>query len=227
MKREIKLSPITRNRSRSNATIGNDKNSPESSSPSMMTATNSENGGNSNMNIVHSRKNTPNKWDAVMNKIALNKAEVKTKKNYNEVKSKVTCGLKRNSPNQIKTPASEPSTTNSDSGISSLTITATKLDTNKSPITPLARQTTFGITKRLVIYLSSQLQYKNTSTISPVHNNVNNLFFSFFRNFVWKIFISFFLWHFSDFICHSFARQRFFFHTIYFILFSFCFLLLL
>lgn len=158
VKREIKLSPNTRNRSRSNATIGNDKNSPESSSPSMMTATNSENGGNSNMNIVHSRKNTPNKWDAVMNKIALNKAEVKTKKNYNEVKSKVTCGLKRSSPNQIKTPASEPSTTTSDSGISSLTITASKLDTNKSPITPLARQTTFGITKRLVIYLSSQLQ---------------------------------------------------------------------
>lgn len=38
------------------------------------------------------RKIVPNKWDAVMNKIASNKSNVKSK-NYNEVKSKVTCGL--------------------------------------------------------------------------------------------------------------------------------------
>lgn len=50
------------------------------------------------------RKVVPNKWDAVMNKIASNKTNVKSK-NYNEVKSKVTCGLtKKDSPGLLKSP---------------------------------------------------------------------------------------------------------------------------
>lgn len=54
-----------------------------------------------------SRKVTPNKWDAVMNKIASNKTNVKSK-NYNEVKSKVTCGLtKKDSPGLQKSPTVE------------------------------------------------------------------------------------------------------------------------
>lgn len=54
-----------------------------------------------------SRKLVPNKWDAVMNKIASNKTSVKSK-NYNEVKSKVTCGLtKKGSPGLLKSPTVE------------------------------------------------------------------------------------------------------------------------
>lgn len=53
------------------------------------------------------RKVVPNKWDAVMNKIASNKTNVKSK-NYNEVKSKVTCGLtKKSSPGVFKSPTVE------------------------------------------------------------------------------------------------------------------------
>ncbi|XP_037038955.1 uncharacterized protein LOC119076360 isoform X2 [Bradysia coprophila] len=53
------------------------------------------------------RKVVPNKWDAVMNKIASNKTSVKSK-NYNEVKSKVTCGLtKKSSPGVFKSPTVE------------------------------------------------------------------------------------------------------------------------
>ncbi|XP_055917367.1 mucin-2 isoform X2 [Eupeodes corollae] len=42
------------------------------------------------------RKISPNKWDAVMSKIAVNKMQVK--KNYSEVKSKVSTGVLRRSP---------------------------------------------------------------------------------------------------------------------------------
>lgn len=53
------------------------------------------------------RKTVPNKWDAVMNKIATNKTNVKSK-NYNEVKSKVTCGLtKKESSGMFKSPTAE------------------------------------------------------------------------------------------------------------------------
>lgn len=53
------------------------------------------------------RKLVPNKWDAVMNKIASNKTSVKSK-NYNEVKSKVTCGItKKDSPGLLKSPTVE------------------------------------------------------------------------------------------------------------------------
>lgn len=53
------------------------------------------------------RKVVPNKWDAVMNKIASNKTNVKSK-NYNEIKSKVTCGLtKKDSPGSLKSPTVE------------------------------------------------------------------------------------------------------------------------
>ena len=55
---------------------------------------------------ISARKSaTPNKWDAVMNKIAINKNCVKTK-NYSEVKSKVTCGIakKDSPPGLVKTP---------------------------------------------------------------------------------------------------------------------------
>lgn len=53
------------------------------------------------------RKVVPNKWDAVMNKIASNKTNVKSK-NYNAVKSKVTCGLtKKDSPGLLKSPTVE------------------------------------------------------------------------------------------------------------------------
>lgn len=53
------------------------------------------------------RKIVPNKWDAVMNKIASNKNNVKSK-NYNEVKSKVTCGIKKkDSPGLLKSPTAE------------------------------------------------------------------------------------------------------------------------
>lgn len=48
---------------------------------------------------------TPNKWDAVMNKIAVNKSAVKTR-DYSAVKSKVTCGLsKRGTPAQLRSPS--------------------------------------------------------------------------------------------------------------------------
>ncbi len=50
------------------------------------------------------RKAVPNKWDAVMNKIASNKTNVS--KNYSDVKSKVTCGLtKKDSPGTLKSPS--------------------------------------------------------------------------------------------------------------------------
>lgn len=92
--------------------------------------------------VVHVRKNAPNKWDAVMNKIALNKTEVKSVK-YSEVKSRVTCGLKRTSPNS-KCLASEASTA-SDSGNSSLGNSSTK-----SSASPVTRQSsTHGVPKRL------------------------------------------------------------------------------
>lgn len=50
---------------------------------------------------------TPNKWDAVMNKIAVNKSAGKTR-DYSAVKSKVTCGLvsKRGTPGQLQSPSS-------------------------------------------------------------------------------------------------------------------------
>lgn len=112
--------------------------SPESASTSSTVDTSLNAGGI----VVHVRKNTPNKWDAVMNKIAANKANDAKSKNYNEVKSKVTCGLKRGSPALNKTPASEQSIA-SDSGVSSVT-------TTKSPTLPLTRQSTFGVTKRYV-----------------------------------------------------------------------------
>lgn len=48
---------------------------------------------------------TPNKWDAVMNKIAVNKSVGKTR-DYSAVKSKVTCGLsKRGTPVQLHSPS--------------------------------------------------------------------------------------------------------------------------
>lgn len=48
---------------------------------------------------------TPNKWDAVMNKIAVNKSVGKTR-DYSAVKSKVTCGLsKRGTPAQLHSPS--------------------------------------------------------------------------------------------------------------------------
>lgn len=51
------------------------------------------------------RKVVPNKWDAVMNKIASNKSNTR---NYNEVKSKVTCGItKKDSPGLLKSPTVE------------------------------------------------------------------------------------------------------------------------
>lgn len=51
-------------------------------------------GGISNGGACASRKSPQNKWDAVMNKIAINKTVVKPK-NYSDVKSKVTCGIGR------------------------------------------------------------------------------------------------------------------------------------
>lgn len=92
---------------------------------------------------VHARKTATNKWDAVMNKIALNKAEVKTV-NYSDVKSKVTCGLKRVSPNSKVTTIIEPSTTSSDSGNSSL------ISTKSSASPTVTRQSSHGITRRFV-----------------------------------------------------------------------------
>lgn len=92
--------------------------------------------------VVHARKAMPNKWDAVMNKIASNKNEVKSVK-YSEVKSKVTCGLKRTSPNS-KCLLSEVSTA-SDSGNSSLTSTKS----SASPVTRLSSSSSHGVSKRL------------------------------------------------------------------------------
>lgn len=59
------------------------------------------------------RKPPQNKWDAVMNKIAINKTVVKPK-NYSDVKSKVTCGIGRRdlplSPG-LKSPSTTTTTT--------------------------------------------------------------------------------------------------------------------
>lgn len=127
-----------------NRLIGNsNKSSPGTRSPENVQC--SENAasmtGDQSPVAVHVRKSAPpNKWDAVMNKIALNKAEVKTVK-YSEVKSKVTCGLKRGLSN-AKLPANEQSMA-SDSGNSSMTST-------KSSASPITRQSPHGVTKRLV-----------------------------------------------------------------------------
>lgn len=68
---------------------------------------------------ANGRKNVPNKWDAVMNKIALNKTASKTT-NYSEVKSKVTCGLsRRNSPKFLKSPDGQQSPASSKRSVSS------------------------------------------------------------------------------------------------------------
>lgn len=93
---------------------------------------------------VHLRKSVPNKWDAVMNKIALNKTEVKTVR-YSEVKSKVTCGIKRNSPSsKTLNGCDQQQSTISDSGNSSLASTKS----SASPV--VTRQSTLGISKRYV-----------------------------------------------------------------------------
>lgn len=144
-----------RNRS---SVIVNSKKATASSTPGSKSPIATEhghrNGENSAVNMtsdhqstvsVHARKSATNKWDAVMNKIALNKAEVKTV-NYSDVKSKVTCGLKRASPNSKTTASNEPSTT-SDSGNSSL---ASTKSSSASP--SVTRQSSHGITKRLVIF---------------------------------------------------------------------------
>lgn len=150
-KRESKSNGV---KNRSNIVSGNTslkKSASISSTPGSKSPI--ENGRNSNCEnainmtsdqqlTVHVRKTVPNKWDAVMNKIALNKAEVKTVK-YSEVKSKVTCGLKRAS-SQSKTTNEQQSTT-SDSGNSSL------ISTKSSASPTVTRQSSHGITKRSVL----------------------------------------------------------------------------
>lgn len=141
-------------RNRSSAIVANKKSASASTSPGSKSPIENERSENPISNMTSdqqsavtgnarklSQPNKPNKWDAVMNKIALNKSEVKSV-NYNEVKSKVTCGLKRGSPN-TKSMVSEQSTT-SDSGNSSLTST-------KSSASPVIRQSPHGISKRYVI----------------------------------------------------------------------------
>lgn len=142
-KRETKSIGV-KNRSSVNVGIVNDNKkstSPGSKSPN-------GNGENTIINMTsghqltiaaNARKTMPNKWDAVMNKIAGRKADAKTVK-YSEVKSKVTCGLKRGSPNS-KTTTAEQSTT-SDSGNSSL------ISTKSSASPTVIRQSTHGITRR-------------------------------------------------------------------------------
>lgn len=164
VKRDSKSATV-RNRGNSSAIGNNSKKSPGiSTNNSNNTSSNNnnsnrrnskspiENGRNSEISTInmtsdrtvatvqHVRKTAPNKWDAVMNKIALNKTEVKTVK-YSEVKSKVTCGLKRISPNSKTTLSFEQSTA-SDSGNSSLTST-------KSSASPITRQSSHGVSKRL------------------------------------------------------------------------------
>ena len=55
------------------------------------------------------KSGSPNKWDAVMSKIEENKNLIK--KNFNNVKSKVSCGVtalaRRDSPSLLKSPPSE------------------------------------------------------------------------------------------------------------------------
>lgn len=58
-----------------------------------------------NMNCVV-RKPAPNKWDAVMNKIAENKTKSKSKLNLSVIKSKVTTGVTKRSPGLLKSPQS-------------------------------------------------------------------------------------------------------------------------
>lgn len=152
-KRELKSVGI-RNRS---SALGVSKKLPGTKSPSPIeNGRHSENNANpATINMtsddhqttvvtVHLRKSVPNKWDAVMNKIALNKAEVKTVK-YSEVKSKVTCGIKRNSPgSKTLNSCDQQQQSISDSGNSSLTSTKS----SASPI--VTRQSTHGISKRFV-----------------------------------------------------------------------------
>lgn len=58
-----------------------------------------------NVNCVV-RKPAPNKWDAVMNKIAENKTKSKSKLNLSDIKSKVTTGVTKRSPGSLKSPQS-------------------------------------------------------------------------------------------------------------------------
>lgn len=58
-----------------------------------------------NMNCIV-RKPPPNKWDAVMNKIAENKTKTKSKLNLSDIKSKVTTGVTKRSPGLLKSPQS-------------------------------------------------------------------------------------------------------------------------
>lgn len=127
---EIKSSSSKTNRIRCVGTMGN-----RSDETSLFITTPNEAGCNGS--AVHIRKVVPNKWDVVMNKIAANKAkDVKKQKDYNQVKSKVACGLSRDIPTPSKTPLNEQSIV-SDS-------------TNKTPTLQLSRQSTIGVAKRYV-----------------------------------------------------------------------------
>lgn len=143
-------------RNRSSALLSASKKLPGTKSPNPIENGRHSEVANQNMTsdhqstvvtVVHLRKTVPNKWDAVMNKIALNKSEVKTVR-YSEVKSKVTCGIKRNSPSS-KTLATcdQQQSTTSDSGNSSLTSTKS----SASPV--VTRQSTHSISKRYVFSL--------------------------------------------------------------------------
>lgn len=100
----------------------------------------------------HIRKATPNKWETVMSKIAHNKAVAGVHpKNYSDVKSKVTSGLKRSSPilRNNNQPNLCPDQIQTVHGSQSENECSPLCETNALP---LSRQTTYGVLgKRLAI----------------------------------------------------------------------------
>lgn len=130
---EIKSSISRASQNRSHGAMENNKTSESSSLETYATNENVSSG-----NAAHMRRIVPNKWDAVMNKIAANKANDVKNIDYNQVKSKVACRFGRGTPVQSKTPLSEQSIASGTSSDS----------TNKSSMFSLDGQSPFGMRKR-------------------------------------------------------------------------------
>lgn len=94
-------------------------------------------------------KVTPNKWDNVMNKIAINKAMAEVNpKNYNQVKSKVTCGIKRSSPTSRYSPMNGMSPADQFQVSASLIATETATTTNGNIEFPIKKENALPVSRK-------------------------------------------------------------------------------
>lgn len=84
---------------------------------------------------------TPNKWDAVMNKIANNKAQI-AKKNYSEVKSKISTGVVSGKKSPVADAASTKANLNDSVG------SGGSVNTNSGLVSPQTKRLQQGAAKR-------------------------------------------------------------------------------